>query len=488
MVPQQLNIDIKERISYVACKHSIARSRTTAGHTTAQQFTQLAFTLTHVDRAWRHAGLKHAWHTVYLTTPTLDPLIPTLLLTHGAHHTQRLVVKVHFKSILSHYRRHKQVHKECEPFSSLKSWRALRELEIEYMHFCAFPGLPAYLQPRLQGVSRLTVRGRVPGDMRRAVMFLHAPGLQHVGVEGEPDGSLVVETIGNTLLVRRLGASITSLRLTTLIDIGIVCAILSNTSPMRTQLRKLALYGFTPAQLAAIELTLATRNTPESPGRVWHNLHTLVLTVNLATDDPAITLDASEFPHLFYLCIHRTQPYCSQDSVTYAQTFAKPWRALAHVHLAWASAEDVCLVGHAVTGLRSLHVEITDSLLAGSAVCRMLTGLPLLQWLVLGSRSAADVADAELRARNIWMLGTHVCSRSVRSSGTSMALRVLHVDTELSDTQVAWISARCPRLREIRYATPSDKGIVSESVWYSWPANAPGLVVALDGDTGAVPR
>ncbi|KAJ2398087.1 hypothetical protein GGI05_000303 [Coemansia sp. RSA 2603] len=464
MVQQQLNIDIKERISYVARKHSIARSSIATGHTTAQQFTQLSFTLTHVDRAWRHAGLKHAWHTVYLTTPTLDPLIPTLLLMHGAHHTRRLVVKVHFKSILSHYRRHKQVPKECEPFSSLKSWRALRELEIEYMHFCAFPGLPAYLQPRLQGVSRLTVRGRVPGDMRRAVMFLRAPGLQHVGVEGEPDGSLVAETIGNTLLVRRLGASITSLRLTTLIDIGIVRAILGNTSPTRTQLRKLALHGFTPAQLTTIELTRAARNTPESPGRVWHNLHTLVLAVNLGTDDPAITLDASEFPHLFYLYIHRAQPYCPQKSVAYAQMFAKPWRALAHVHLVWASAEDICLVGHAVTGLCSLHVEITNSPLAGSAVCRMLTGLPLLQWLVLGSRSAADVADAELRARNIRMLETHVCSRSVRSSGMSLALRVLHVDAELSDTQVAWISAKCPRLREIRYATPSDKGIDSKSV------------------------
>ncbi|KAJ1724478.1 hypothetical protein LPJ53_001248 [Coemansia erecta] len=501
MARQQLNTDIKERISYAARKHSISRSSPCEGSSPpAEQFAQLAFTLTHVDRAWRHVALKHAWHTVHLTTPALDPLIPSLLHAHGARHTRRLIVKVHFKSILSHYRRYTQTHEEseCQPFGSLGEWRALRVLEVEYMHKCAFPGLAAYLEPRMQGVSRLVVRGRVPVDMRRAVVFLQADGLRCVEIEGQPavDDSLsTVSSHGDALLARRLGASITSLRLSTLVDIRIVRAILGNTSDARMQLCELKLHAFGPAQLTAIELSRAARDIHVSKPRVWHSLHTLSLHISLASDDdiPAVSLDADEFPQLVRLCIRPAEPEYMQDDLVrgrmaYAQTFAKPWRALEHVRLGWAGAADIRDVGGAVAGLLSLRVDILGGPIGGSAVCSLLADLPLLQSLVLGGRSGADGAVAECRARNIRAAETgDGYAGLAQPSADSLALRVLHVDSVLGDAQVVQIAALCPRLREISYVASSDKETDNVSGRCGWGANMPSLSAALGGWTSAIP-
>ncbi|KAJ2780348.1 hypothetical protein GGI15_003570 [Coemansia interrupta] len=469
MTQRQLNIDIKESISYAARKYSISRSISGEENPPEEQFAQLAFTLTHVDRAWRHVGLKHAWHTVYLTTPALDPLISSILHDHGALHTRRLVVKVYFKSILSHFRRYKQTHEEseCQPFGNLGAWRALRELEIEYMHKCAFPGLAAYLEPRIKGLRRLVVRGRVPVDMRRAVVFLQAEGLTHVAVEGEPtaDDSLsTVSSPNDALLAGQLGASITSLHLTTLVDIRIVRAILGSTSDARIRLRNLALHGFGPLQLATIELSRAFRDIHVSKPWVWLSLRTLVLNVSLPPDvPPIVSLDSAEFPCLTQLHICPAHSRRSQDGVAckkvaYAQTFAKPWRALEHVRLGYAGGSDIRDVGRAVGRLASLRVDMLGGPVSGSVFCQILPDMPLLQSLVLGSRSDAGVVVAKRSARNIRTTANgDGYTDLTQSSGNRLALRKLHVDTVLSDAQVTWLAARCPRLREISYVASSDK-------------------------------
>ncbi|KAJ2791742.1 hypothetical protein H4R20_006826, partial [Coemansia guatemalensis] len=181
MLPQ-LNVDIKERICQIASLHNIFHDEcSTPTWAGPKQFARVCVTLTHVDSSWRKVGIRHAWHTVYIDDRLAERVISDIRTLHGRH-TRKLWIQVKFKSIASHYRRYVLTHEntDFQPFCDLLKWPRLSDLEIAYTHKCAFPGLAAYLAPRLGNIRRLTITGRVPIDMRRGALLMRSACLEEI--------------------------------------------------------------------------------------------------------------------------------------------------------------------------------------------------------------------------------------------------------------------------------------------------------------------
>ncbi|KAJ2467686.1 hypothetical protein GGI02_003954, partial [Coemansia sp. RSA 2322] len=236
MLLPPLNIDIKERIcqaAHVYGVHQTKKSALSGQRSTSRQFSTLNFTLAKVDREWRRVALKYAWHTVYVDDCMTEGALETTRMAYGRY-TRKLCVQIKFKGIASHYRRYSQTHENADfqPFCDLHLWLNLRELEIVYAHKCAFPGLAKYLEPRLGNIGVLTIKGRVPIDMRRSAMFLKSGRLLEVNFRSLPredDSISTISDLNDPILAHQVSNTITSLSLSTLIDVRIVRSVLAST-------------------------------------------------------------------------------------------------------------------------------------------------------------------------------------------------------------------------------------------------------------------
>ncbi|KAJ1837068.1 hypothetical protein LPJ57_011547, partial [Coemansia sp. RSA 486] len=121
-------------------------------------------------------------------------------------------------------------------------------------------------------IRKLTIRGRVPIDMRRGALFLSSEYLEEIRIEALPknDDSLsTVSSHDDPLLSLPISENITSLSLTTLIDIRIIRLVLATT---RGRLNKLELSGMCPAQLATVGISRLAQEIHSDKPRLWTRL------------------------------------------------------------------------------------------------------------------------------------------------------------------------------------------------------------------------
>ncbi|KAJ2604334.1 hypothetical protein EV177_006443 [Coemansia sp. RSA 1804] len=348
MTPR-LNSDVKERICQLVHSHqAYVQGVGAMSSPHRMQFTGVNFILTHVDSEWRHIAIRYAWHTVHFDDCFPNIAFSEMQALYG-HHTRKICTTVRFRGIISHYRRYSMTeeNEDLQPFCDLHKWPRLQELDITYAQKCAFPGLANYLEPRLANIRKITVRGRIPIDMRRAAMFLNSPKLKEIHICAflrEDDPVSAITTRNDPILLMPIATGLSTIRLTTSIDIRIINAVLC---AGRHQLLKVELIGLCPTQLIASGLSLAspTRKdaslslTEEKDGRIWKSL--AVLSIRLCTHTlhgtPArIYLDATEFPRL--QCLKFTE--CSSlipDSelplnIAYGQSFSNKWPKLCYLY------------------------------------------------------------------------------------------------------------------------------------------------------------
>ncbi|KAJ2594362.1 hypothetical protein H4R99_005810 [Coemansia sp. RSA 1722] len=471
-----LNIDIKERICQAAFSYDIHQTEPT---TTPYQFSLLAFALTHVDSEWRRVALKYAWHTIYINEPATEQVLEDIQATHGRY-TRKLCIHVKFKSILSHYRRYSLTHEntDFQPFCSLSLWPQLSELEINYTHKCAFPGLASYLEPRIGNIRKLTIRGRVPIDMRRGALFLSSEYLEEIRIEALPknDDSLsTVSSHDDPLLSLPISEHITSLSLTTLIDIRIIRLVLATT---RGRLNKLELSGMCPAQLATVGISRLAQEIHSDKPRLWTRLRVLRLRLCMQQGDSEsvqINMNASEFPQLESLHISDCFPEKSASDhpsrISYEQTFTKAWPQLTDLHLPAFSNLDARAVAQCIPGLVRLCVQSVCPLgaehqISVLGILHLLTGLSRLTSVIISpfhlkSRSFADSEQARCVNTDAPFLDFGLIHKD-------HPLRVLDIPgIRLTEHQLHAIRQRCPHIADLCADMPSDNQPISPSVLWS---------------------
>ncbi|KAJ2825072.1 hypothetical protein IWW50_003021 [Coemansia erecta] len=363
----QLNADIKERICQAAHIQDAQKTPELAYvHPYPRHFSTACMALTHVDRSWRHVGLRYAWRTVYIDDALSNAAITAMRLTHGAY-TRKLWIQVKFHSIASHYRRYAQTHEnsDIQPFCDLARWPHLADLEIVYAHKCAFPGLASYLEPRLGRVRRLTIKGRVPIDMRRGALMLRSPDIEEIHFCAMPrcDDSLSsISSHSDPVLSLPIAASVSAITMTTLVDIRIVRSVLAQT---RCQLRRLELIGLSSEQLATARVFCHYTTSTQQSARVWTQL--LALSIKLSTESDGgspvcVSLDPEEFPKLTNLAIADCPCSVAEEPehpacISYGKSFSKQWPCLAHVRLQTLSNGDAWAIARSVSQLTTLHVS-----------------------------------------------------------------------------------------------------------------------------------
>ncbi|KAJ1814317.1 hypothetical protein LPJ60_006074, partial [Coemansia sp. RSA 2675] len=275
---------------------------------------------------------------------------------------------IKFKGIASHYRRYSQSldSADFQPFSDLSLWPRLRELEIVYAHKCAFPGLAKYLEPRLGSICVLTIKGRVPIDMRRNAMFLKSSSLLEVNVRSLPRADDSVSTISHhndPILTYRVAESITSISLSTLIDVRIIRSVLAST---RLQLHRLELIGLRPAQLAAVGLSRLDQDIQHPAFRrsPWTSLVSLSIKLCTHLEDSVvarINLDAGEFPRLAHLAITDCSPSIAATEhplrFSYEQTFSREWPNLRCLRALALGDRDACLLSQCAPRLSIIRIQ-----------------------------------------------------------------------------------------------------------------------------------
>ncbi|KAJ2889617.1 hypothetical protein IWW38_004601, partial [Coemansia aciculifera] len=364
-MPPLLNIDVKELICQAAHVHQ--QKSLSGPRSWSRQFATLSHTLARVDSEWRLVARKYAWHTLYVDdSPTLCTLAD-IRATYGRY-TRKLCIQIKFKGIALHYRQYSQANgnADFQPFCELSLWPKLRELEIIYAHKCAFPGLAKYLEPRLGSICILTIKGRVPIDMRRSAMFLKSSSLHEVNVRSLPRADDSVSTISHhndPILTYRVAESITSISLSTLIDVRIIRSVLATT---RLQLQRLELIGLHPAQLAAVGLSRLDQdihNTAlwRSP---WASLTLLCIKLCTHSDDGGvlrINMDADEFPRLACLTFLDCSPSIAATEhsllFSYEQTLAKEWSNLRHLRVLALSNYDAHMLTQCAPQLLTIRVQ-----------------------------------------------------------------------------------------------------------------------------------
>ncbi|KAJ2188037.1 hypothetical protein EV181_002431, partial [Coemansia sp. RSA 532] len=298
----ELNADIKERICQAAYALD-ARHAPDHTHPLPRHFATSCIALTHTSSSWRHTALRYAWRTLYIDD-TLSNSISSIRTARGFY-TRKLWIHVQFRTLTTHYRRYASTHENTrvQPFCDIALWPQLDDVEIVYAHKCAFPGLAAYLEPRMGRVRRLTVSGRVPIDMRRSVVLLQSPNIEEIhfrAVPREDDSVSSISSHNDPVLSLSLAPSVSALTMTTLVDIRIVRSVLAKA---RGQLKRLELIGMTSEQLATVGVFCQYNAQPSA--RVWTQL--CALTVRLAVNNDeslvCVHLAATEFPQLEALAI-----------------------------------------------------------------------------------------------------------------------------------------------------------------------------------------
>ncbi|KAJ2535098.1 hypothetical protein IWW43_001890 [Coemansia sp. RSA 1935] len=348
----QLNADIKERICQAAYALD-ARHAPDHTHPLPRHFATSCIALTHTSSSWRHTALRYAWRTLYIDD-TLSNSISSIRTARGFY-TRKLWIHVQFRTLTTHYRRYASTHENTrvQPFCDIALWPHLDDVEIVYAHKCAFPGLAAYLEPRMGRVRRLTVSGRVPIDMRRSVVLLQSPNIEEIhfrAVPREDDSVSSISSHNDPVLSLSLAPSVSALTMTTLVDIRIVRSVLAKA---RGQLKRLELIGMTSEQLATVGVFCQYNAQPNA--RVWTQL--CALTVRLAVNNDeslvCVHLAATEFPQLEALAIVDSPGSKAMPEhpirMSYDKSFAKQWPRLTYLRLqalsnndAWAVARFLC--------------------------------------------------------------------------------------------------------------------------------------------------
>ncbi|KAJ2335365.1 hypothetical protein GGI00_001398 [Coemansia sp. RSA 2681] len=456
-----LNIDIKELICQVVHAH---QAKALSGpRSWSRQFTALSHTLAGVDREWRLVAQKYAWHTLYVDDSPAPATLADIRAAYGRH-TRKLCIQIKFKGIASHYRRFSQTNDDVDfqPFSELLLWPKLRELEIFYAHKCAFPGLAKYLEPRLGSISVLTIKGRLPLDIRRSVMFLRSSSLLEVNVRSLPRADDSVSTISHhndPILTHRVAESISSISLSTLIDVRIIRSVLATT---RVQLKRLELIGLRPTQLATVGLSRLEQDIHNSALRrsPWANLAHLSIRMCTHSDDGSmsrINMDANEFPRLSYLAFIDCSPSIAATEhslmFSYEQTFAKEWPSLRHLRVLALDDHDAYMLTQCAPQLsticvQSVRVIDANSLVSTHGLWRLLVSpLPLMSITfacVLGP-PGEDAVDMTAD-------GLMLDFGCLRENHPARVVCAPHM--ELAELQASTIRQKCQRLS--RLTTKSD--------------------------------
>ncbi|KAJ2497773.1 hypothetical protein GGH96_004825 [Coemansia sp. RSA 1972] len=348
----QLNADIKERICQAA--HALdAHHAPNHTHPLPRHFATSCMALAHTSSSWRHIAYRYAWRTIYIDD-MLSNSISSIRIARGTH-TRKLWIHVQFRTLTTHYRRYAQTHESSvQPFCDIALWPRLDDVEIVYAHKCAFPGLAAYLEPRLGRVRRLTVSGRVPIDMRRSFVLLQSQWIEEIhfqAVPREDDSVSSISSHNDPVLALSLAPSVSALTMTTLVDIRIVRLVLVKA---RTQLKRLELIGMSSEQLATAGVFCQYSAQPSA--RVWTQL--CVLTVRMAVNDESLVcvrLDATEFPRLEALAIVDNPGFGTvvpehPTRISYEKSFAKQWPRLTHLRLQALSNNDAWAVARSRLG------------------------------------------------------------------------------------------------------------------------------------------
>ncbi|KAJ2745282.1 hypothetical protein GGI20_002305 [Coemansia sp. BCRC 34301] len=466
-MPPLLNIDIKELICQAAHVH---QTRTFSGlQSWSRQFSILGHTLARVDREWRLVAQKYAWHTLYVDDcPTSDTLAD-IRATYGRY-TRKLCIHIKFKGIASHYRRYSQTSENADfqPFSELSLWPKLRELEIVYAHKCAFPGLAKYLEPRLGSICILTIKGRVPVDMRRSAMFLKSSSLLEVNVRSLPRADDSVSTISHhndPILTYRVAESVTSISLSTLIDVRIIRLVLATT---RLQLQRLELIGLRPAQLAAVGLSRLDQDihNPALWRSPWSSLAFLSIKLCTHSDDGAVSrvnMDADEFPRLACLALVDCSPSIAASEhalmFSYEQTLTKEWSSLRCLQVLALSDHDACMLAQCAPRMSTIRVQSvriidTNSLASACGLWRLLASPLPLALITFSCVVGPDVEDSMGMTAEELM----VDFGCVRENHPARVICAPHM--WLAETQTSTIRQKCPRLSRL-VTRSSDAAVLS---------------------------
>ncbi|KAJ1992594.1 hypothetical protein GGI25_000095 [Coemansia spiralis] len=461
MLPR-LNIDVKERICQIAHAHQLnVQDAGVLSDLRQIQFANLTFTLTHVDSQWRRVAMRYAWHTVYVDDCLPNDIFHSIHTVY-ARYTRKLCVMVRFRGIVSHYRRYSMTHEnaDLQPFCHLHMWPQLEELDITYAHKCGFPGLASYIEPRLCNVRKLTVRGRLPIDMRRAVLFLNSPKLKEMHVRAflrDDDSLSTISNYGDPILLMPIASSLSTITLTTAIDVRIIRAVLDRG---RQQLKKVALIGLCPAQLVATGVTRAFTDLVEKRERVWSSLKMLNIKIcmHLLGNAPAkVYLNATEFPSLECLKITDCSSAISVSdhplSVVYGQSFSKTWLRLRYLYIMALSDHDSMLVSQYMPYLAKLDVQSMqilkpECLMTALGLWHLLTSaLPLsaIRLTCLGQETPEDSAE------NVSDEQSLLDFDAVRTNHPARVLVVPNI--RLTQLQIESIRQRCKCLSSLAVAS-----------------------------------
>ncbi|PIA18061.1 hypothetical protein COEREDRAFT_85525 [Coemansia reversa NRRL 1564] len=465
----QLNADIKERICQIANQYNIFHEDCdTSTWTKPKQFARVCVTLTHVDSLWRKVGIRHAWNTVYVDDRLAERVISDIRVVHGQH-TRKLWIQVKFKSIASHYRRYVLTHEntDFQPFCDLLKWSQLSDLEIAYTHKCAFPGLAAYLAPRLGNIRRLTITGRVPIDMRRGALLMRSACLEEIhfcAIPREDDSLSSISSPGDPILSLPTAQKIQAITLTSLIDIRIASSVLAKT---RQQLAKLELVGLSIAQLMAVGLIRPSTDTHLRPRQqIWKCLVRLTIKPYTIADEnipTCLCLEAAEFPQLMYLAISEYERPAFAISehplrISYEGTFAKEWPMLTHIHLPALGNSDILLIAKSLPRLATIrvksdHMFASECLIDAQGLLQLLaSSLPLLTIIfdcyAMPSIVTEDLTNVEIE---------YPCC--IRKDHPARIINAPHIS--FSEAQALSIRRSCPHLAEFVVKSKENRDLCS---------------------------
>ncbi|KAJ2791926.1 hypothetical protein GGI18_000787 [Coemansia linderi] len=478
-MPPLLNIDIKELICQAEHTRASQAKALTGPRSWSWQFSTLCHTLASVDREWRLVAQKYAWHTVYVDdSPTPDTLAE--IRTSYGRYTRKLCIQIKFKGIASHYRRYSQSldSADFQPFSDLSLWPRLRELEIVYAHKCAFPGLAKYLEPRLGSICVLTIKGRVPIDMRRNAMFLKSSSLLEVNVRSLPRADDSVSTISHhndPILTYRVAESITSISLSTLIDVRIIRSVLAST---RLQLHRLELIGLRPAQLAAVGLSRLDQDIQHPAFRrsPWTSLVSLSIKLCTHLEDSVvarINLDAGEFPRLAHLAITDCSPSIAATEhplrFSYEQTFSREWPNLRCLRALALGDRDACLLSQcaprlSIIRIQSVRIIEGRSLASACGLWHLLLSPQPLTSVTFSciTESATATLDDE-DGISITFDGTLADFACLRQNHPIRALNAPHI--KLTQAQESAIRQKCQHLAQLSINSDKPPANSASSDW-----------------------
>ncbi|KAJ1793831.1 hypothetical protein LPJ59_004670 [Coemansia sp. RSA 2399] len=467
MIPR-LNCDIKERICQIAHQDH-AQKIGILPPLQGMQFSGTNFTLTHVDSEWRRIAMRYAWHTIYIDDCLPNAMFSEIQTKYG-HYARKMYAAVRFRGIVSHYRRYCMTHEnaDLQPFCDLHRWPRLQELDITYTHKCAFPGLANYVEPRLGDIRKVTIRGRIPIDMRRAVMFLNSPKLEEIHVcaflrEDDPLSSIA--THNDPILLMPVAENLSTIRLTMSVDIRVINAVLC---AGRQQLRKVELIGLCPTQLVASGVTRAPYALSVARERcVWAAL--TVLSIKLCTHSlrgmPAhIYFEAADFPRLECLKITDCSSVVSDSEfpldIVYGRSFSAKWPELRYLRLLALADADSLSISQNIPQLARIDIQSTQLLKQ-----RCITTLRGV-WNLLASSLPLDTVKVtcfgeEDNGSERSSMDTHA-DLEFSAVRDNHPLRLLVApNVILTHQQITTIRRKCQRISEFSVSSGVDNGVAS---------------------------